>query len=167
MRCPSHNYEYQFLGRCPHCEAQERADRDARQREEQLAFDRQTLERTERQHEESLAKLEGLEEQKRRDLLDLEEERRLRSGELEEQRRRDLLDLEEERRLHSEELAEAAAQRHRDALEEDRRARVEHFIDTQCNAARRKLDAGRPAEALEDAQRALDRAQNNLRALKL
>jgi hypothetical protein len=151
MRCATHNYEYEFLiGKCPYCEAAERAEKTrdmveqaASQRNEQMALDRA-------QHEEHLEALESMEDQ-----------RQIHAWELAERNKEAL----ESAAIRHEEALENAAIRHEEALERDRQAAIDQRVEKRCNASSRHLSAGRASQALEEAESALDEEPNHQGAL--
>ena len=150
MRCATHNYEYDFLiGKCPYCEADERA---TAARESADASARASREQSERHHEELQAAM---------------EEQRYAMEQMEEQRLARLEEMEEQRLSRMEELEETRRRNHEETFERARLAKIAHDVETLCRAAERKLADNRPTFALEDAERAVDIDPTNWSALNL
>jgi len=154
MRCATHNFEYDFLiGKCPYCEANERATA-ARESAEESA--RASREQSERHHDEVQAAMQADAEEQRYAMQELEEQRRAHNEEMEEQRIARMEEMEETRRRN-----------HEETLERARLAKISHEVETLCRAAERKLADNRPTYALEDAERATDIDPTNWSALNL
>jgi SH3-like domain-containing protein len=169
MHCYKHNFEYEFLGVCRYCEAEEaekaaqRRFEEQQEQQERLAEEQQELqERRADEQREQQEELERQQNERHEELLAQIAEARYRA----EQRDYERQQREEEQLARFEAQQERARIAHEQSLERDRQARIDHAIAANLHASARHLASGNAAAALEDAGRALDQSPAHIGAVE-